>query len=164
MIWILERVNLISKQYSTSIKGISNAKFTYRINCLSTHIIANEFCCFFTFHAHQYETLWLWLGDTTYLSYWILVYQGISGLLLFKILILTTICFLAASSSENFSCTKLIHYLHPTVRYSALFSHLQWNFSKGLPITNIYRWAQMKAHLPSVYINNALYHCEKIIY
>ena len=83
----------ISKQYSTSIKGISNAKFTYRINCLSTHIIANEFCCFFTFHAHQYETLWLWLGDTTYLSYWILVYQGISGLLSFKILILTTICF-----------------------------------------------------------------------
>ena len=93
LIWILERVNLISKQYSTSIKGISNAKFTYRINCLSTHIIANEFCCFFTFHAHQYETLWLWLGDTTYLSYWILVYQGISGLLSFKILILTTICF-----------------------------------------------------------------------
>ena len=83
----------ISKQHSTSIKGISNAKFTYRINCLSTHIIANEFCCFFTFHAHQYETLWLWLGDTTYLSYWILVYQGISGLLSFKILILTTICF-----------------------------------------------------------------------
>ena len=83
----------ISKQYSTSIKGISNAKFTYRINCLSTHIIANEFCYFFTFHAEQYETLLLWPCDTTYLSYWILVYQGISGLLSFKILILTTICF-----------------------------------------------------------------------
>ena len=71
--------------------------------------------------------------------------------------------FIAASSSENFSCTKLIHYIHPTVRYSALFSHLQRNFSKGLPITNIYRWAQMKAHLPSVYFNTAVYCSEKII-
>ena len=123
-----------------------------------------NFLAFLPCHAEQYETLWLWLCDTTYLSYWILVYQGISGLLSFKILILTTICFLAASSSENFSCTKLIHYLHPTVRYSALFSHLQWNFWKGLPITNIYRWAQMKAHLPSVYLNLAVYCSEKIIY
>ena len=45
--------------------------------------------------------------------------------------------FIAAFSSENFFCTKVIHYFHPTVRYSAIFSHLQWNFWKGLPITNI---------------------------
>ena len=60
--------------------------------------------------------------------------------------------FIAAFSSENFFCTKLIHYFHPTVCHSALFSHLQWNFWKGLPTTNIYRCAQMKEHLPSTLI------------
>ena len=94
-------------------------------------------------------------------------YLSIKGFLDYyhsKYLFCSQYVFITAFLSENFSCTILIHYFHPTLRYHALFSHLQWNFEKGLPITNIYRWAQMKAHLPSVYLNLAVYCSEKIIY